>query len=106
MKTNPDGTITIVEEDMKWTLPKGTKVDDDTVNALLDRNRNDSRKYRAKEYQKETAQNKKREQAARTISRSEFEKQKAMRDVAKAYEEQKNQMRETNARVHKKTTHR
>ena len=91
VKTNPDGTITIVEEDMKWTLPKGTKVNDDLVNKLLDGWKNDSRKYRAKEYQKETSQNKKREQTARTISRSEFEKEKARHDVAKAYEEQKQQ---------------
>lgn len=91
VKTNPDGTITIVEEDMKWTLPKGTKVNDDLVNKLLDGWKNDSRKYRAKEYQKETAQNNQREQTARTISRSNYEQQKRGHAMAKAYEEQKNQ---------------
>lgn len=90
-KTNPDGTITLVEEDMKWTLPKGTKMTKETVDRLLDDWKTDSRRYKAKEYQKETAQNKKREQTARTMSRSEFEKQKRGHAVAKAYEEQKNQ---------------
>ena len=91
IKTNPDGTITLVEEDMKWTLPKGTKVTEKMVADLQKGWKEDSRKYRTAQYQKETAQNKQREQTARTISRSEYEQQKRGHAVAKAYEEQKNQ---------------
>jgi len=105
MKTNPDGTITIVEEDMKWTLPKDTKVTEQTVNDLLNGSRDDSRKYRAKEYQKETAKNREREQMFRTTSRNEFEKYKRGSAVAKAYEDQKSKIREENARVNRVKKH-
>lgn len=88
MKTNPDGTITIVEEDMKWTLPKGTKVNDDLVNKLLDGWKNDSRKYRTKEYQKEQEVNKKREQTARTATAADLSAAKRAKAVANAYKDQ------------------
>jgi hypothetical protein len=32
--TKPDGTVVILEEDMKWTLPKGTKIDANLISRL------------------------------------------------------------------------
>lgn len=49
--TKPDGSVVILEEDMKWTLPKGTKITPDLIKRLeafdrtMEEKRNNGEKY-------------------------------------------------------------
>lgn len=56
--TKPDGTVVILEEDMKWTLPKGTKIDANLISRLeafdkeVESKRNKGEKFTADDWEK------------------------------------------------------
>lgn len=88
IKTNPDGTVTLIEEDMKWTFPKGTKVTEEMVNDLLANWKQDSRKYNAAKNKREQEPLKKREETARTATQADLSAAKRAKAVANAYKDQ------------------